>query len=278
LKLSNHFLRNSSILYWALIALFFVACKSELPQIKPSCLGHGGMGIKSRFPLDSRNSIFECLNQGADGVEIDVQMSKDGILFAFHDAELSDVTEGQGLIHDFTADEISAINYKGLFSGKEPIQRLDSIFNLLSDFPEAIITFDVKLYTASTYTPYQQTVAESIANFIQQNSLKKPILVESQDTSFLNYFHQLSPFSPTYFYTSIFNDGIKALNTFQYQGLTMDLQNISKEQVDTLHAGNFKISLWNVQTAAENSEALEMNADYIQTDEIKDLLQKAKKR
>ncbi len=234
------------------------------------------MGIKSRFPLDSRSSILECLNQGADGVEIDVQMSKDGILFAFHDADLSERTDGQGLIHDFSADEISAINYKGLFSGKEPIQRLDSIFNLLSDFPEAIVTLDVKLYTSSSYTPYQQTVAESIANFIQQNSRKKPILVESQDTSFLNYFHQLSPFSPTYFYTSIFDDGFRALNTFNYQGLTMDLQNINKDQIKTLHASNFKISLWNVQTVGENSDALQLNPDYIQTDEINDLLQKTR--
>ncbi len=274
--MSNHFLRKHSILYWALFALFFVACKSELPQTKVLCLGHGGMGIKSRFPLDSRSSILECLNQGADGVEIDVQMSKDGILFAFHDADLSERTDGQGLIHDFSANEISAINYKGLFSRKEPIQRLDSIFNLLSDFPEAIVTFDVKLYTSSSYTPYQQTVAESIANFIQQNSRKKPILVESQDTSFLNYFHQLSPFSPTYFYTSIFDDGFKALNTFNYHGLTMDLQNINKEQIETLHAGNFKISLWNVQTVGENSDALQLNPDYIQTDEINDLLQKTR--
>ncbi len=56
----------------------------------------------------------------------------------------------------------------------------------------------------------------------------------------------------------------------------MDLQNISKEQIDRLHASNFKISLWNVQTAGENTEALGLNPDYIQTDEIKDLLQKMK--
>ncbi len=234
------------------------------------------MGIKSRFPLDSKNSILECLNQGADGVEIDVQMSKDGVLFAFHDAELSESTDGRGLLHDFTANEITAINYKGLFSGKESVQRLDSIFNLLTAFPEAIVTLDIKLYTSLTYTPYQQKVAESIAHFIEENYRIKPVLIESQDTSFLNYFHQLSPLSPTYFYTSTFEDGFNTLNKFKYQGLTMDFQNISKDQIDTLHTGNFKISLWNVQTAAENSKALEMNPDYIQTDEIKDLLQKVK--
>jgi len=247
-----------------------------LPQNKALCLGHGGMGIKSRYPLDSKNSILECLNQGADGVEIDVQMSKDGVLFAFHDAELSERTEGKGLIHDFTANEITAINYKGLFSGKEPLQRLDSIFYLLTEFPEVIVTLDVKLYTTLSYTPYQQAVAESIAQFIEKNDRIKPVLIESQDTSFLNYFHQLSPFSPTYFYTSTFEDGFNTLNKFQYQGLTMDLQNISKEQIDRLHASNFKISLWNVQTAGENTEALGLNPDYIQTDEIKDLLQKVK--
>ena len=64
-------------------------------------MGHGGMGFSNVYPMNTFESIMHCINLGADGTEIDVQMTKDGILVAYHDRELSNKTNKCGLVNDF---------------------------------------------------------------------------------------------------------------------------------------------------------------------------------
>ena len=97
------------------ILLFVVSsCQKEdfeiinLNNNKITVLGHGGMGIGETYPMNSFESILNCLNLGADGTEIDVQMTKDGVLVAFHDESLEHSTNISGRIFNKTWDEIKA--------------------------------------------------------------------------------------------------------------------------------------------------------------------------
>lgn len=54
----------------------------------------------------------------------------------------------------------------------------------------------------------------------------------------------------------------------------MDHKNVTKHELDSLHAKNYKISVWNVKTSKQNQEAIQLTPDYIQSDEVRDLLQK----
>ena len=53
------------------------------------------------YPINTFESIMHCINVGSDGTEIDVQITKDGVLVAYHDKELSNKTNKCGLVNDF---------------------------------------------------------------------------------------------------------------------------------------------------------------------------------
>src|SRR5215217_6535474 len=67
------------------IFLFFCSCSKDPALWKTSnlngdsitVLGHGGMGNKSLYPIDSHRSIAAALEMGADGSEMDVQLTSD---------------------------------------------------------------------------------------------------------------------------------------------------------------------------------------------------------
>ena len=85
------------------------SCKKNKEEIlnlnnnKIDVLGHAGMGISSLYPINSAESLLACLHSGADGTELDVQLTMDNVLVAFHDASLSDKTNLSGIITAYMA-------------------------------------------------------------------------------------------------------------------------------------------------------------------------------
>ena len=70
-------------------------------------------------------------------LETDVHATRDGVLFAFHDAALDRVTEQRGAVADLTAAEVG----RALIAGREQIPRMDT---LLEEFPDVAFNVDVK--------------------------------------------------------------------------------------------------------------------------------------
>ena len=70
----------------------------------------------------------EAEKAGADGIELDVQLTKDGEIVVIHDEKVDRTTNGKGFVKDFTFKELRKLDAgrrkKGLFSNAEPIPSL----------------------------------------------------------------------------------------------------------------------------------------------------------
>ena len=95
---------------------------------KVSAFGHGGMGTRTTYPINSFESLMKCLYSGADGTELDVQMTKDSVLVAFHDRSLEHSTNISGQIFNKTWGEIKDVTYKNPLYTNYKIISLDELF------------------------------------------------------------------------------------------------------------------------------------------------------
>ena len=86
-------------------------------------IGHGGSGFLSLFspfnalPPNSLASLSKALFvDKSDGVEIDVQMSKDSVLILYHDKKLESKTSSQGYVPQYKGRvfNIARLFWKGL--------------------------------------------------------------------------------------------------------------------------------------------------------------------
>lgn len=79
-------------------------------------------------PENSRAAIRAAIAAGY-GIEIDLQLSRDGVAMVFHDETLERLTPRQGWVRDLTAAELAAIPLKG---GDEGIPTLAEVLDIVA--------------------------------------------------------------------------------------------------------------------------------------------------
>ena len=99
-------------------------------------INYAHRGASEYAPENTLSSFYLGLLQGANGIETDVQRTKDGILVLFHDDTLDRVTDCTGKISDYTLGEIKKIRVFG---------------NSVSGFYDRIVTFKEFLEKFSVY-------------------------------------------------------------------------------------------------------------------------------
>ena len=76
-------------------------------------LGHRGWPVPTAHPENTVAAVVAALDAGADGVEVDVQLTRDGIAVCFHDDTLDRVTDATGLVSDRTWAELQDVRLPG---------------------------------------------------------------------------------------------------------------------------------------------------------------------
>ena len=113
----------------------------------PRVIAHRG------FPLDHAENTLgafqAALDAGADILETDVHLSKDGVVVVAHDPDLTRVARRPGLVSDFTHQELSEMDL-GFGEG------FPSLEGLLKAFPEA--RFNIDLKTRSAVEPFAEVI------------------------------------------------------------------------------------------------------------------------
>jgi len=67
----------------------------------------GGAGLR---PENTFAAFHHGLGLGADGLEVDVHLSRDGVVVVHHDPTLERTTNGRGRLRDHTADALARLD------------------------------------------------------------------------------------------------------------------------------------------------------------------------
>ncbi|HKI75348.1 MAG TPA: glycerophosphodiester phosphodiesterase family protein, partial [Pseudomonadales bacterium] len=102
-------------------------------------------GANQYAPENTRASAELCLAWGMDWLEIDVNTSRDGVMYLFHGPDLARTTNGTGKIYDHDSDVIDRLDcgswFDASFAG-EPVPRLEPFLRWIDH--RIKIFFDVK--------------------------------------------------------------------------------------------------------------------------------------
>lgn len=235
-------------------------------------LGHGGMGISSSYPLNSAEGIQKCLELGLDGSELDVQLTADSVLVAFHDADMSEDTKLTGRIHAKTWNELENVKITGSLRTSCELVSLSDLFSQIMQPEEFHFTFDCKLHPVSVGdAQYHQQFVSALDRLLTKHSLNLKIAIESQNVDFLLACRQQLPNLSYYYYPMDFEEGFDVVTDHHFNGITMDSEKITSAQVEQCQSVGLKVALWNVKSPAANWDAINKRPDFIQSDEPRHL-------
>lgn len=96
-------------------------------------------GYSANYP-ENTLSAFEAALPYVDGVELDVQLSKDGRLVVIHDETVDRTTDGTGWVKDMTLQELRQLK----IDGYERIPTLEEVLGLIG---RSDVTLNVELKT-----------------------------------------------------------------------------------------------------------------------------------
>lgn len=267
------------IIYISILFTILTSCKSESFEIenlngnKIDALGHAGMGVTDIYPSNSAESILNCLNLGATGSEMDIQMTSDGILVLYHDETLDQKTDLQGTIYSQTWEEIKDARYDEMPYSNYKIARLSDLIENIDHPEDYIFTLDIKLYPDPINFEVQfDEFTDAIIALFNEYNLHSHVYIESQSTQFLSLLQSKASNIDLYYYPQTFQDGLSSALSLNLKGISISTFSITKEEIRQAHDAGVFVTIWNLKSKDDNVDAIQKNPDMIQTDKVKYLV------
>jgi len=150
----------------------------------PLIIGHRGAAAVA--PENTLVSFEKALREGADGIEFDVRLARDGVPVVIHDATLRRTALRKGWVKDFSSLELSAMGAGSWFNLRRPtlaraeyaeakIPTLSAVFEMLSN-RDTLLYVEMKCGLRD-----RAPLASEVAKLIHAFSLRSRVVVESFD-------------------------------------------------------------------------------------------------
>ncbi|MEO2462017.1 glycerophosphodiester phosphodiesterase family protein, partial [Enterococcus faecalis] len=93
-------------------------------------------GSKGTHPENTCIAFREAVRVGAEGIELDVHLSKDGYLIVMHDETVDRTTDGHGEIQQLTLNELKQLDAGSWFQKNPSVQCVPTLEDVLNCLEE----------------------------------------------------------------------------------------------------------------------------------------------
>lgn len=114
------------VLVLAYLILIAPGGRGDIDKYKKVKFAHRGLHGEGR--AENSMSAFRAAIDAGFGIELDIRLSKDGELVVYHDDGLDRVVGREGLVRDFTADELAQMKLSGT---EDTIPRFSDVLALV---------------------------------------------------------------------------------------------------------------------------------------------------
>ncbi len=251
---------------------------------EPIILAH--RGASAYAPEHTLTAIRLALEQGADVIEADVHVSRDGHPILHHSGSLSENTEGNGPVHRFTLQQLEAFDAGHRFSpdggrsfpyrGKG--ERVLSLAEALSTFPDARFNLEIK----------DRRAARPTRRLIDERGATHRVLLASWYSwrgarALRGYTGPRSVTADAMLAFMLLHwtrlDGLwsPAIDAFQVPELFHGIRLLTPRLVRRAHHHRIRVHVWTVNEEADIDRLLDWEVDGIVTD-VPDIAKRARTR
>lgn len=245
----------------------------------PLVIAHqGGDGV---WPGDTMYAFENAVEIGADVLEMDAHITKDGQIVLMHDEKVDRTTEGTGLIEDLTLPELKQLDAAYQWSNDEgktfpyrgqgiEVPTLEELFQKFSPMRYVI---EIKLT--------QNLIDKPLCDLIRKYDMQDKVVIASFHDEAMQNFRQTCPEVATsasrgevtkfVLLGKVFLSGLVAP---QYQSLqppydpreSMNIPIMTERFIRQAHAKNIAVEPWTVDNPQMMRQYIEWGVDGIMTD------------
>jgi len=227
-------------------------------------LGHrGAMGYA---PENTITSFKKAIEQGCDGFELDVQLTKDNCLVVIHDWDVSRTTNGKGLVSGLAMDYIRGLDAGSkVFDGRFAGERIPTLEEVLDIMPESmVLNIEIKCKADDV-----RDIEEKVISLLEQKNRVKNTIISSFNHDVLKRVRNISKdvkialLFTAYLCNPLEYLKINGLDIYSYHP---KIDYVTPDLVRTLHHAGIKVYPWIVNDEAGLKKCLDYGADGFTTD------------
>lgn len=221
---------------------------------------HAHRGVTERAPENTLSAFRDAIAAGADYLETDVQLSKDGVLVLVHDSDFSRLGGVAGKVWDLTYEEIRSIplgRHSAAEYRNEPTPTLDDL--LAEAKGRAKLNLELKYYGGQP-----PGLAAKVVETLRARGMLDQVVIQCLEYAPLQEVQQLAPEIPVGYLLSF--------NAREPDRLNVHFLSAEKSRVDRLfllaaHQRGQRVLAWTVNRREEMERLLDAGVDGLITDQ-----------
>ena len=228
-------------------------------------------GASAYAPQNTMPSFKKALEIGAKGIELDVQLSSDGVPVVIHDFFMDRTTDRSGFIHTKSWKEIQEADAGAWFSPEFSGTRIPALEEVLALVPPEV-TLNMEIKSLSFL---EQDIARIVTDLLAQET-KRELIISSFNHKILKKVQDISPALPLGILSG--SDMIDFPFYIEHSGLKPfslhpEASYISSGYVEEAHKHGWKVMCFTINTAEQANMVESIGADGIFSD-FPDILSK----
>lgn len=222
-------------------------------------------GASSYAPENTLSAFRKGLELGADFLECDVHLSKDGALILIHDDTVNRTTDGHGFVKDFTLEELKMLDAGKKFGSDFEGEKIITLDEFLDEFYGKIgLLIEIKK------PELNPGIEEKVVTLLEKYEDLSSIIIQSFDVESMRKMHGLLPDVQI---AVLMKPSALLLSTKKIEDLTsfatyinFNISYTNKWLVDQVHRYEGKVLVWSKKDHLLIAKAYQYGVDGIITD------------
>lgn len=150
-------------------------------------------GYSGRYPENTMLAFQKAAETGCDGMELDVQLTKDGTVVVIHDEAVDRTTDGTGLVKDYTFEELRKLDAGTIKGGRYGFCPIPSFEEYCEWAGQYGFVTNVEIKTG---VYYYEDIEEKTLELIRKYHLEDRVMFSSFNHLSLERMKELAPDIP----------------------------------------------------------------------------------
>ncbi len=223
-------------------------------------------GASAYAPENTAPSFRLAVQMGADGVENDIRLTKDGVYVLSHDSNISRMSNGKGEIGELTYEELLQYDF-GVKTGAKfkgtKIPTLEEFLEIVKDMN--IVNIEMKPFAPHEDKPYAFTY---LYNALVRYGCVNRTIISSFDHTALKELKEAHPDLKTallYGHGMTAQETVAFVRSFHADIIHPQLGAVDKKIVDTCRENGIDVNVWTVDSKHDIKRAMELGVTGIIT-------------
>lgn len=241
---------------------------------KPLIIAH--RGASALAPENTPAAFEKAISDGAEGIEFDIQLAKDGVPVVFHDYDLKRLGRREGNLSDFTSEELQNLDVGTWFNLKNPhranekfpaetVPTFSGLLDFLKDY-KGLLYVEMKFAGNDT-----SALVEAVCNIIVKSEFLPQVKLKSFNLEAIRQAKKLFPEIRT---VALFEPKLNTIlrgklhliekaEAFRADELSLHYSLATQKMIAA--AKNFPVTIWTADNPAWVKRAINLGLDAIIT-------------